>query len=360
MRKIKLFEQFVYSSLVNENISAKTLEELAKNGPKTTRDNSLSKTKEQIPQGFKELTEAFLKGLVGGEKFNADGQYKDLVDMIDDIQDNKETGWNTGQILNLLDSIKMGYVKWSKGGGGYYPAIRVVQDIYYFDEDKTLSMEVMGSNAPWNETKKAIDQKVKECYNLWLGGNKTVSAALPDLKGQAQKIFKSLDDGTGIPESYKTRKTPAWNIDFLKRGSIKGHMKNPEVRLDAYKVYGSYPDSMTTEQLADKIKETQKYLGIPDTGKMDDQTWVKWVKSICAITINDVFQKYADQDLIFKGNELKNPSDEKLKKAIEKVQGYAKEYFYNKMLVDGKIGSQTLTAILFLHISYLKSTGKLK
>ena len=93
---------------------------------------------------------------------------------------------------------------------------------------------------------------------------------------------------------------------------------------------------------------------------MDDKTWVKYVKSMCAISINDIFQKYGDNDLIFKGNEAKNPPDDKLKRAIEKVQGYAKEYFYDKMLVDGKIGSQTLTAILFLYISYLKSTGKIK
>ena len=360
MRKIKLFEQFVYSSLVNENIDAKTLEELAKKGQWTKRDNSLSKTKEQIPQGFKELTEVYVKGLVGGQKFNADGQFKDLVDLIDDIQDNKETGWNTGQILNLLDSIKMGYVKWSKGGGGYYPAIRVLQDFYYLDEDRNLSMEVMGSNAPWNETKKAIDQKVKECYNLWLGGAKTVAGSLPDLKGEAQKIFKSLEDQSGLPQDYKNRKSPSWNVDFLKRGSIKGHMRNPEVRLDAFKVYGQLSGTMTEEQLGESIKATQKYLGVPQTGKMDQQTWEKWVKSISATTINEVFQKFGDLDLIFDESEIKNPPAQKLKKAIEKLQGYAKEYFYDKMLVDGKIGSQTLTAIIFLHISYLKATGKLK
>ena len=370
MRKIKLFEQFVYSALINENLDPKKLDDLAKRGPvKKSVDIELARNKQTLPQGFKEVSVEYLKGLVGGNKYDANGQWKDLVDLIDDIQDDKEVKWNTSNALELLDSIKMSYTQWE---GAFFPAIRVVQALYYKDEDnvRTLWSEVMNSNAPWDGCKKAIDGKIKECYKAWFGQAGAGSGVganagqkaedLPPLKGEAKRIFKSIEDGSGIPQDYKARKTPAWNIDFLKKGSIKGHMKNPEVRLDAYRVFGRYSDSMTEEQLADNIKGTQKYLGIPETGKMDDKTWVKWVKSICAITINDIFQKYGDKDLIFKGNETKTPPDDKLKKAIEKVQGYAKEYFYDKMLVDGKIGSQTLTAILFLHMSYLKSTGKIK
>jgi hypothetical protein len=214
----------------------------------------------------------------------------------------------------------------------------------------------MRSNAPWDGCKKEIGEKIKECFRAWV----EPKADLPGLSGQAAKIFSGIKDGTGIPASMKNKKSPAWNIDFLKKGTIKGHMKNPDVRLDAYKVWGRYPDNITPQELSGNIKGTQKYLGVPETGTMDEATWVKWVKSVCAITVNDVFKKYNDPDLTFTGSQAKKPDDAKLKTALEKIQGYAKEYFYDKMLVDGKIGSQTLTAILFIYMSYLKSEGKIK
>jgi hypothetical protein len=371
MNRIKLFEQFINYISIQEKKGETSLVDtfsergmLVKSGDKP--DSLLARKREDVPSNLKEISKDEVTGIVSKSKFKTGeienkygkkfDQYKDLVDLIDDIQDVKNVKWNTEQILALLDSIKDRYVYLAEYGG-CFPAIRVAQMVYFKDEDpRTMWSEVMSSNAPWDGCKKEIGEKIKECYRAWL----EPKADLPGLSGQASKIFSSIKDGTGIPESMKSRKSPAWNIDFLKRGTIKGHMKNPDVRLDAYKVWGRYPENITPQELSEKIKGTQKYLGVPETGTMDEATWVKWVKSICAIAVNDVFKKYNDPELTFTGGQAKKPDDEKLKKAVEKIQGYAKEYFYDKMLVDGKIGSQTLTAILFIYMSYLKLEGKIK
>jgi hypothetical protein len=81
----------------------------------------------------------------------------------------------------------------------------------------------MNSNAPWDGCKKEIGEKIKECYRAWL----EPKADLPGLSGQASKIFSGIKDGTGIPGSMKNRKSPAWNIDFLKRGTIFSFPFNP-------------------------------------------------------------------------------------------------------------------------------------
>jgi hypothetical protein len=360
MNRIKLFEQFIsYISIQEKKEEGNPIDGLAQRGrikPDNESDASLLRKKEDVPSDFKEMTLAEVKGIVSESKFSVGDGYKDLVDLIDDIQSVKNVKWNTEKVLALLDSIKNRYVYFSDYGG-CLPAIRVAQDVYYRDEDPgTIWTEVMFSNAPWDGCKKEIGEKIKECFRAWV----EPKADLPGLSGQAAKIFSGIKDGKGIPESMKSRKSPAWNIDFLKKGTIKGHMKNQKVRLDAYKVWGRYPENITQQELSEKIKGTQKYLGIPETGTMDEATWVKWVKSVCAITVNDVFKKYNDPDLTFTGSQAKKPDDAKLKKAVEKIQGYAKEYFYDKMLVDGKIGSQTLTAILFIYMSYLKSEGKIK
>jgi hypothetical protein len=361
MNRIKLFEQFINYISIQEKKGETSLVDtfaergmLVKSGDKA--DSLLARKKEDVPSDFKEMPYNEVKGIVSESKFSVGDGYKDLVDLIDDIQSVKNVKWNTEKVLLLLDSIKNRYVYLSEYGG-CFPAIRVAQMVYYRDEDPgTIWSEVMRSNAPWDGCKKEIGEKIKECYRAWL----EPKTDLPGLSGQASKIFSGIKDGTGIPESMKSRKSPAWNVDFLKRGTIKGHMKNPEVRLDAYKLWGRYPENITPQELSEKIKGTQKYLGVPETGTMDEATWVRWVKSVCAITANDVFKKYNDPELTFTGGQAKKPDDEKLKKAVEKIQGYAKEYFYDKMLVDGKIGSQTLTAILFIYMSYLKSEGKIK